>query len=460
MNNKYVHNWKKYNGVLNAKALNENEAPKEDRHSVSAQAQRRLARARLLIVTKQPFFGNLLSYLLTEERTDLKYKTMATDGIHLYYDPGFVMKHTDEEIMWVVVHEVMHCALKHFIRRQANPEIWNAAADYALNQLISDLPATCGVMLPESLGGSKDETKTKNGILIKEKVVGWSAEQIYHFLLENGVDLPPEEKWNFGGIEPPDPNDKPEDQPDNSGDSDPNEIKVTPQDLKNPEAMDKYWEERLKESITKNQGSMPENFKRKLMKLLQPKVDWKSKLKRFIISLGEKHRYDIPDRRFIGMDDIQWTRTKIKSAFDEMIVIADTSGSIGTKELTAMVSECVKIMEEFKPKEILLMWCDSILHLPVEKVTKQSMNKFDSPRGGGGTDFRPPFEWIKKNLLGKKSLGPIVYFTDGFGNFPAASEFGLSQYKDNVIWVIIGTEGYSSGDRVAVPFGQRIDLPL
>ena len=442
----------------------------EQWNSPQARAARKILKCRVQLGNKQPFFGNLIMHLKVEEKLGMPFKTMATDGRHLFYDPDFVLEHSEDEIKWTICHEVMHCALKHFLRRQANPDYWNTAADYALNQLIGDLPEECGKQVEHTLGSPQDENKDHNGKLIKEVVVGWTAEMIYQYLLTHNIDLPPDWvtgkgggkcTWRIGEVEdppPPPPGAEPgegagEEKEEGDG------MKVVESDLSDPERLSDYWDDALKDSLSKNAGTLPENFRRKLLRLLQPQVDWKSALRRFIIALGERHKYDIPHRRFIGNDDIQWTRTPTKSTFDSFVLIADTSGSIGQKELTGMVSEAYQIMKDFKPKQIHLMWCDAALHLPVDIVTKSTMHLLHAPRGGGGTDFRPPFKWIKENLLGKKTLGPIIYFTDGYGPFPTDKEFGIPYYKDKVIWVIVGTKGYMNTD-VKIPFGTRLNLVL
>ena len=436
-----------------SKNLSATQESQSDWNSVSSIAARKMMRCRVQLGNSQPFFGNLIMHLKVEEGVNMKFPTMSTNGRNLVYHPQFVVDHTDDEIKWCICHEVMHCALKHFLRRQANQEYWNAAADYALNQLISDLPDDCGKIIPN--------------ILLDKKYEGWTAEMIYQYLLQNNIDLPPDyimgkdgksHTWRIGEVEDPPPPGAGGNQEQEAGEND--EMKVVEDDLTtDPERLGDYWDEALKKSIEKNAGSMPENFKRRLMKLLKPQVDWKAALKRFIISFGEKHKYDIPHRRFIGLDDIQWTRTPTKTAFDTMVLIGDTSGSIGERELTGMVTEGYQIVKDFKPKEIQLMWCDCKLHLPVDVVTKTKMHLLHSPKGGGGTDFRPPFKWIKENLLGKKKMGPIIYFTDGYGPFPSEKDFGLSAYKDNVIWVIVGTKGNINTD-VKIPFGTRINLVL
>ncbi|MCB1876115.1 MAG: hypothetical protein KDH88_09080, partial [Chromatiales bacterium] len=61
--------------------------------------------------------------------------------------------------------------------------------------------------------------------------------------------------------------------------------------------------------------------------------------------------------------------------------------------------------------------------------------------GGGGTDFRPVFDWLDEQGQQPQLL---VYFTDAQGQFPP--------HEPNypVIWLVKG--------RDSVPWGQRIQL--
>lgn len=174
-----------------------------------------------LIAGSNDFFGKFSLTLEFIEDRNLQFKTMATDGMKIYYDPGFVMNQTDEEIRWVICHEIMHCALFHFVRRQANPLVWNAACDYALNQLIdpeyytlpSGAPTDPEVRrtkiyikalgkMPEGCLNTRPASPTNpNG---RPEYKGWSAEKIYDHLIENNIQLPPQEGWNYGGVRQPD----------------------------------------------------------------------------------------------------------------------------------------------------------------------------------------------------------------------------------------------------------------
>ena len=62
-------------------------------------------------------------------------------------------------------------------------------------------------------------------------------------------------------------------------------------------------------------------------------------------------------------------------------------------------------------------------------------------RGGGGTNFRPVFDWVKAQ---DSAPGLLIYFTDGEGTFPEREP----DYP--VSWLVKG--------KAKVPFGQRIQL--
>jgi predicted metal-dependent peptidase len=74
----------------------------------------------------------------------------------------------------------------------------------------------------------------------------------------------------------------------------------------------------------------------------------------------------------------------------------------------------------------------------------ESWEEFTLPKtltGGGGTDFRPVFDWVEKQDQAPEIL---VYFSDCVGKFPDY------QPSYSVIWLVKGNQ--------PVPFGQRIQL--
>ena len=74
-------------------------------------AEFRIARQRTELILTQPFFGALALCLVVAERDDLP--TMATDGVHLFYNRTFVDGMTDSDLRGVIAHEVLHCVYDH-----------------------------------------------------------------------------------------------------------------------------------------------------------------------------------------------------------------------------------------------------------------------------------------------------------------------------------------------------------
>ena len=127
-------------------------------------AQARVARARTHLVLDEPFFGNLLYRLKFVE--DPSADTAWVDGVHLGYNPNYVVELSDEELKGLLCHEVLHVANGHCWRRRwRTHERWNAACDYAINPIV----LRAGYILPP------------NGLL-SDEFIGKPAEIIYDLI--------------------------------------------------------------------------------------------------------------------------------------------------------------------------------------------------------------------------------------------------------------------------------------
>ena len=106
----------------------------------------RIQKARTALVLDHPFFGSLLFRLKGRESRSVK--TMATDGVSLYYNTDFVKTLNAATLAGTLAHEVMHPALHHHVRRSGrDPKQWNQACDFAINPLLID----AGLSLPEGV---------------------------------------------------------------------------------------------------------------------------------------------------------------------------------------------------------------------------------------------------------------------------------------------------------------------
>ena len=144
-------------------------------------ALNKFRRSFTMIISNFKFFAELLFNLkIIEAKPGSRFKTMATDGKSIIYNPDFVNKLSEEEVIFVILHEIMHCANLHFARLGGrNAKMWNYAGDYAINIQLSDM--------------QKDmDTKTiqvPTEILLDERFRNMSAELIYDVLYkENPPD--------------------------------------------------------------------------------------------------------------------------------------------------------------------------------------------------------------------------------------------------------------------------------
>jgi predicted metal-dependent peptidase len=123
------------------------------------------------------------------------------------------------------------------------------------------------------------------------------------------------------------------------------------------------------------------------------------------------------------------------------VIVVDTSGSIGSDELNQFAAEMTAILREHQTS-CTVIYCDAEV-AGVEEFTSEDLPLILNPKGGGGTDFRPPFEWVDE-----KGLQPscMIYLTDLEGTFPEQAP----AYP--TLWGIIGKS------QITPPFGEEVQL--
>ena len=138
---------------------------------------KRIRWAQSVILVKYPFFGSMLAHLPLRLSFDIP--TMATDGRCIMFNPVFTMQHlsNNDELLFVVCHEIMHNALKHFQSRRPDRELQNIAQDYAINALLHHSKSYDTAKNKEEPVG-----KMPKGVLYDEKYLGMTWEAIYDLL--------------------------------------------------------------------------------------------------------------------------------------------------------------------------------------------------------------------------------------------------------------------------------------
>lgn len=357
---------------------------------INKEAADHYTRARASLLFDNFFYGRLAMYLKPVQTARIP--TMAVDGRHVFYNPEFILTLKPHIMKSAVVHEISHCIYEHMARRGSrNPQLWNCAGDYAINQDIRDAGFTLGA-----------------GWLIDPKYVDMSAEHIYDLLSDaqgkNPNQSPPEafcEILSPQG-ESPDPQDTPA-----SG----AEVDLT--------AVAAEWRVAVAEAAAAARpGDMPGRLKHAIDESVQNKVPWREVLRQFVTAcsgVGD-YTWSRPNRRFLhhGL----YLPSLYSEAMGCIDVVIDTSGSIDAPTLSAFGAEVRGVVEAVRPERTRVIYCDSqINHIDVFERGEDLT--FDM-HGGGGTDFRPPFDMIKREGTNPVAL---LYLTDLYGSFPAEQDF-------------------------------------
>jgi predicted metal-dependent peptidase len=418
--------------------------------------ERKLTRARTQLLLNQPFFGSLCLRLKLVAG-DLP--TMATDGRRIVYDPTFVDTLKPAELEAVLAHEVLHCALGHHCRGgERDPRLWNEAADLAINPIL----VSNGFTLPD-------------GALIDPAFDNLSAEEIYARLIQRNGDessATPEQTpqptgtgagagteqeaqvqhASDSGSNAQNPSASTQDTIGNQAGSqsarpggfgevwDATDEQGGPASQAENSRQQHEWNIAAHQAIrsAKSCGREPANLDRHLIESRQSKQDWRAILRDFVAANTPcDYHWTPPNRRYVASG--LYLPSVERSGLGTIVVGVDTSGSIGEEELERFAGEISAIADEAKPEAIHVVYCDAAVQASQQFGPSEPIDL--EPKGGGGTDFRPVFEWVEANEILPVCL---IYLTDlCCHSYPPIPEYP-------VLWV--------TDSRRRAPFGETVRI--
>jgi predicted metal-dependent peptidase len=359
----------------------------------TARYKTRLAKAKTSLILEHPFVGSIAMRMPFELSRDVP--TAATNGKRVVFNPDFIDKLSDEEMKFLVAHECFHPMLEHNFRRgERQARRWNMAADYVINQLLVDE----GIGKMPSVG-LLDRNIHNSG--------GGTSEGIYNILPEQP------EGGGYGGDG--DPLDDCED-----GEGSPAEV----------QQQQAEWKVAVAQAAqaAKMMGKMSGRMQRFVDEVLQPAVDWRDVLRKFIQKCkADTRTWARPNRRFVSQG--LYLPSASGETLGELLFAVDCSGSIGKRELEQYSSEIKFIKDDMSPEKIHIVYFDSsVSHY-------ESYERDDAldikPHGGGGTDFAPVFEYMQEH-----NINPVacVFLTDlvcdSFGDAPECPVLWVSNHSD------------------------------
>lgn len=361
---------------------------------MSIDAAKKMTKARANLVMAHPFFGTLALRMKMVE--DEKVETASCDGQTIRYNPKYVDGLPLSKVQGMMAHEVMHPAFLHHTRRGSrNKKKWNRACDHSINTILQNAKFD----LPE---GTYSDTKYN----------GMTAEHIYTLI--------PDEPGDGNG--PPDPNASGQSEGEGNDPGGDGGVEDSPQSKNGGGSQSEQnseeaeWKVAVAQAahVAKQQGKLPADLERMMDDLFTPVLPWKDILKRFMTEkCNDDFSWKRGNRRFIAQGLYLPSRVS-DDAMGVMCVAIDTSGSIGQKEITEFGSEIADIHKEVRPQKLIVIYCDAQVN-HVDEFGPDDQLEFKL-RGGGGTDFRPPFDWLEERQIQPRAF---AYLTDGYGDFPA-----------------------------------------
>ncbi len=368
--------------------------------------------ARVGLLLRHPFFGNMATRLKIQECTDWC-PTAATDGRHLFYNRDFFEKLSIKQVEFVIAHEILHNVFDHMSRRESrDAQIFNIAADYCVN----------GQLVRDRIG---DHNIPDIKIFHDSKYYGHSAEQVYDEIFSKydeeqlnalGQLLDEHIDWEKEGKGRP---------------------QYSKEDLK--KIRDEVREATMQAAQAAGAGNTPASVARLIKELTEPKMNWRDLLRQQIQSLIKNdYSFTRPNRKGWHMGAVL-PGLKNDETIDVCISI-DMSGSISDVQAKDFLSEIKGIMEEYKDYKIKL-WCfDTQVYNEAEFDGYNDDIMSYEVKGGGGTDFMANWVYMKEHDINPKKF---IMFTDGY----PWDSWGEEDYCDT-LFIIHGN------DSIVPPFGH------
>ena len=376
-----------------------------------------ISATRIRLRKLSPFFAALSLYAEIDFSNEIQ--LAATNGKKIIFNPIYYIQLPPSERDGVFLHELLHMALLHHLRRGVRDHyIFNIAADIVVNGMIVN---EGNFKIPKY--GIRDED-----------LEHLSVEEVYELIIKN------KKKYNFNLV---DLINDDKDSEDKASKGKGNDLKTGISDLNTEVEIRNYWKQAINDAklITKgsSENAFPESFERNFGEVLEPEVDWKTKLWNFLVrtptDFGEF------DRRLI------YSGLYLENLEGESINVfccIDTSGSISDYEINKFMREIKGIINAYPNLNCRLWYADHECYGP---YNIDSMENVPKPKGGGGTDFEPFFKDITKKEFNNND-GVCIYLTDGYGYFPE-KEPDLP-----VLWVVIP----GGAEEEYFPFGEITKL--
>ena len=374
--------------------------------------------ARLRILQTHSFYGLLLMHM--KFAVDEALDTACTDGERIVFGTGFLDDLSDDELDFVLMHEILHVALQHCFRSQTYDPAWfNIACDIVVNSLI--LEEHDGDLAAITLGAYGEAMHlTPAG----EEGCLFTAEEVYAMLPKGAVGEVGGSRQGDGqgadghgaGAQSAGNQDGWRDDHSRWRDA-----------LGADESLADVWEQRVRNACevvsirnaARGVGSGSLLAERLLKHMRSRTVDWRIVLQEFVQPDIDDYSFMPPDRRF-GDSPFFLPDLNAEGAggtVENIWFVVDTSASVSDDELGAAYAEVCSAIDQFDGRlSGSISFMEGSVTPPVEFSSVDDVRAI-KPVGGGGTSFAAIFAYLQQHLLDDPPVC-IVVITDGHGTFP------------------------------------------
>ena len=371
-----------------------------------AEVERKVGKAKALLILDHPFFGTAVSRRPIKYGDEVPTAGMSATG-QMILNPAWVEPLTVKNIMFLMAHEALHYMLSHALRRKHRDfRAWNVACDKVINDTLID--AGVGDFI--------------DGGITLDNGRSYASEELYD---ESDDDM------GSGGI-----GQDVGDATDEDGQAlDDSQVHALEAQAK----IDTIQSAKAAQSS----GKLPESIKRLVDDMINVVTPWHEKLERYMhAKVRDGYSWNRPNRRFVGQG-MYLPGYDYIPRMGEVVVAVDTSGSLNSKDLSHFTAHINRIMETCLPEKVTVIYCDYDIG-GIREYTPDELPITLEPVGGGGTSFRPVFDWLD-SYAGEVEC--LVYFTDGWGD-----QDDLDEPAIDTVWV--------TTDKDTFPFGEVITFNM
>jgi predicted metal-dependent peptidase len=368
-------------------------------HTALDELQRKVGKAKSLLILDHPFFGTACSKRPIIYTDTVPTAAMSGTG-QMYMNPDWCSALTVRQLMFLLAHEALHYMLCHALRMgHRDAKAWNVACDKVINDTLIDAKVGDFIDGGVTLDGARD----------------MSAEQLYDDADKDG-DGPGGIGCDVGS---------PVDDDGNAlDDSQVHQI----------EAQVKIDAVQCAKAA-KAVGKLPSSLERLVKELVNVKTPWHDVLERFMQSkIKNGYSWNRPNRRFIARN-IYIPGTDYTPNMGPLVIAVDTSGSLQASDIDMFNGHINRILETCNPEVVHVLYCDTRVQ-GVDEYTPDDFPVHIQATGGGGTSFKPVFDWVDDNNIDPEC---VVYLTDGYGD---QNTFTTTH---ETVWLTTGTPSFDWG---------------